>query len=219
MLELLLDRVSRTVHGRSGSVLYSGRSAFAGPSDIYVLGLNPGGSPISQCAETVELDIRQSLTGRAEWSAYQDECWLGKPAGTHGMQPRVLHLLKGLDRDPRRAPASNVVFVRTAREVDLAAEKAALLDACWPVHQAVIDGLGVRTILCFGGTAGAWVRERLQAHELAGSFVERNARRWRSLAHLDQQGRCVVTLTHPSIAKWDAAATDPTPFVRDMMAR
>jgi uracil-DNA glycosylase len=135
------------------------------------------------------------------------------------MQPRVRHLLRGLDRDPRRVPASNVVFVRTAREADLAAEKAALLEACWPLHQAVIDGLGIRTILCFGGTAGAWVRERLQAHGLAGSFVERNARRWRSLAHLDQQGRCVVTLTHPSIAKWDARATYPTPFVRAMLAR
>lgn len=26
-------------------------------------------------------------------------------------------------------------------------------------------------------------------------------------------------LTHPSIAKWDAPATDPTPFVRAMLAR
>jgi hypothetical protein len=112
-----------------------------------------------------------------------------------------------------------VVFVRTSREADLAAEKRALLNACWPVHQAVIDGLNVWTVLCFGGTAGAWVREALQANELAGSFVERNARRWTSFAHLNAEGRCVITLAHPSIAKWDAPATDPTPFVRAMLAR
>ena len=131
----------------------------------------------------------------------------------------MLHLLRGLDRDPRRVPASNVVFVRTAREADLAAEKRALLSACWPVHQAVIDGLNVRSILCFGGTAGAWVREALNAHEMTGSFVERNAIRWTSLAHVNAEGVCVITLTHPSIAKWDAPTTDPVPFVRAMLAR
>jgi hypothetical protein len=29
----------------------------------------------------------------------------------------------------------------------------------------------------------------------------------------------IATLTHPSIAKWDAPPTDPTPFVRAMLAR
>ncbi|WP_331538133.1 hypothetical protein [Phenylobacterium sp.] len=101
----------------------------------------------------------------------------------------------------------------------VAAEKRALLTACWPVHEAVIEGLDVRTVVCFGGTAGAWVREAFQANELAGTLVERDARRWTSYAHLNGQGRCVITLTHPSIAMWDAPATDPTSFVREMLAR
>jgi hypothetical protein len=55
----------------------------------------------------------------------------------------------------------------------------------------------------------------LRAKELAGTLVERNARRWTSHAHVNGQGRCVITLTHPSIAKWEAPATDPTSFVRE----
>jgi hypothetical protein len=131
----------------------------------------------------------------------------------------VLHLLRSLGRDPRRVPSGNVVFVRTSREADLKEEKQALLQACWPVHQAVIDKLGIRTVLCFGGTAGLWVREALGAHCVADTFVERNARQWTSSAHLNAVGQCVITLTHPSIAKWDAVATDPTPLVRAMLAR
>jgi uracil-DNA glycosylase len=133
------------------------------------------------------------------------------------MQPRVRHLFKELGRDPRRTPASNVVFARTSREVDLQQEKASLLAACWPVHAAVIEGLGVKAILCFGGTAGTWVREALGAHDLAGTFVEENKRRWTSRAHRNGAGQCVLTLTHPSIANWRDPRTDPTGLVKEAL--
>jgi uracil-DNA glycosylase len=83
--------------------------------------------------------------------------------GKWGMQPRMLHMLASLGLDPRAVPASNVVFVRSSTEAMLQGEKESLLRACWPVHQAVIDALGVRVVLCFGGIAGRWVREELGA--------------------------------------------------------
>jgi hypothetical protein len=129
-------------------------------------------------------------------------------------------MLNGLGRpDPREVPASNVVFVRSTDEAALAAEKAALLEQCWPVHAAVIDALGVSTILCLGGTAGRWVRTLLGANELAGRFTERNARGWANEAHVGASGVCVVTLTHPGRADWRNPAADPTPLVREMLAR
>ncbi|MDB5419225.1 MAG: hypothetical protein JWP50_2644 [Phenylobacterium sp.] len=217
VLEALLDLVDPVLGSRSGSVFYSGRSAFSEPNDLYLLGLNPGGSPSELAADTIERHIQEAIKGRTEWSAYEDESWQGKLPGTYGMQPRVLHLLRQLGRNPRKTPASNVAFVRTRREADLNREKADLLKSCWPVHQAVIEELRVRVVICFGGTAGAWVRQELEAHEEAARFTEDNQRRWTSHAHRNCNGLCVLTLTHPSIAKWNTAATDPTPLVRRML--
>jgi hypothetical protein len=215
-----LRLVPRSIRQRSGSVFYSGRAAFSRPSPLYILGLNPGGSLIVQADETIERDIASYAEPSKEcWSRYADESWGGRLPGTSGMQPRVLHLLYGLRLDARAVPASNVVFVRSAREATLKAEKLALLRACWPVHQAVIESLGVRVLLCFGSTAARWAREVLDAHELVGTFTERNRRRWTSTAHANADGTCVVKVTHPSIADWRNPVADPTRLVRDILTR
>ncbi|HWO22852.1 MAG TPA: hypothetical protein VNO30_29030 [Kofleriaceae bacterium] len=208
----LLGTVDESLHGRSGSVFYSGRRAFAVPAKLYMLGLNPGGNPITQREQTIARNI-EALRLRDSWSAYADESWRNRPAGTHGMQPRVLHLLRRLNLEPRLVPASNVVFVRTAREADLSREKEQFLPLCWKIHAAVIERLGVRVVTCFGRTAGSWVREQMGAHEQVDEFIEQNGRRWSSHAHAASDGRRVVTLTHPSIADWTNPKTDPTPLV------
>lgn len=214
-----LRLVPSGIRQRSGSVFYSGRAAFSRPSRLYILGLNPGGSPIVQADETIQRDIASYADPSREcWSRYADESWGGRLPGTSGMQPRVLHLLSSLKLDARTVPASNVVFVRSAREAALEAEKLALLRACWPVHQAVIESLRVRVLLCFGSTAARWAREALDAHEVVGTFTERNKRRWTSTAHANADGTCVIKVTHPSIADWRNPVADPTPLVRDMLA-
>jgi uracil-DNA glycosylase len=129
------------------------------------------------------------------------------------MQPRVLHMFKQLGLNPDDVPASNVVFVRSNREAALAAEKNELLASCWPVHDAVINKMGVKTIACFGRTAGRWVRGLLAANEKVGEFVEQNSRRWTSEAHSSHSGLTVVTVTHPSVADWRNPASDPTPLI------
>jgi hypothetical protein len=218
MLEDFLSLVPSSILHRSGAVFYSGASAFDHPCDVYLLGLNPGGSPIAQAQETISRNIADALTSaRREWSAYADESWQGRPPGSHGMQPRVLHLLRGLNLDPREVPASNIIFVRTNRESHLATEKRTMLNACWPVHRSVIEKLHIKAVLCFGGTAGQWTREALGAHKLVGIFTENNARRWTSQAHENPGGGLVLTLTHPSIADWRAPSTDPTSFVKAML--
>jgi hypothetical protein len=204
---------------RSGSVFYSGPAAFAVPSNLYLLGLNPGGSPTAQANETIERDLSEWRSGPQRWSAYVDESWRGMPPGTYGIQPRIRHLLDRLGLDPRDVPASNVVFLRSNDEAALAAEKQSLLSKCWPVHRAAIHALGVSTVLCLGGTAGQWVRSLLGATTRAGRFVESNSRGWTSEAHLSDAGMCVVTLTHPGRADWRNPAADPTPLVRDMLGR
>lgn len=53
----LLDLIEEGIRHRSGAVFYSGRVAFSRPSSLYVLGLNPGGSPTKQANETIQRDI------------------------------------------------------------------------------------------------------------------------------------------------------------------
>lgn len=213
MFDAFLNLVDRALRPHSGRVLYSGRAAFSRASSLYILGLNPGGNPILQVNETIARDVEEARARPDDWSAYRDDRWNGYPAGTRGMQPRVLHLFNRLNLSPGTVPASNVVFVRTRRESDLKASKQELLEACWPVHGAVIDGLGIRTVLCFGNTAGAWVREIMGADREVDRFVEENNRRWKSCVHRSRDGMSVITLTHPSIADWTKPATDPSPMV------
>ena len=205
---------------RPGSIFYSGRAAFSIPSRLYVLGLNPGGSPVLE-PTPIRKDLAWWTEGPEHFSRYIDERWdAGRaPAGTSGMQPRVRHMFTCLGLDPRQVPASNVAFVRSPGEADLAAEKSALIAQCWPVHLAVIETLGVDTVLCFGKTAGLWVREALGAHSLIDDFVELNNRRWTSTVDSAADGRVVVTTTHPSRVDWSNPAADPTPLVRRALER
>lgn len=203
---------------RSGSVFYSGRSAFGRAGKLYVLGLNPGGSPAGQASETIGRSIADWRQGPRRWSAYKDESWRGAPPGTWGMQPRILHLFDGLSLDPCAVPASNVLFVRSSDEATLP-DKSELLQQCWPVHRSVIESLDIRTIVCLGGTAGRSVRSLIGADRLVARFVERNGRRWANEAHVGSGGLCVVTLTHPGRADWRNPAADPTPLVREMLTR
>jgi len=219
-LEDFAELVPSALRQRSGAVFYSGRAAFESQSDLYILGLNPGGNPSRQAAETVQANIDASLQRAAsDWSAYVDDSWNGKRPGSWKMQPRIRHLLARLQRDPRRTPASNVVFTRSAREADLLHEKQALLEACWPLHRTVIQALNVKVVICLGRTAGRWVRDATGAQKVQENFREDNARGWISQAHSNESGLQVVTLTHPSIAAWKVEATDPTSLVRSALSR
>jgi hypothetical protein len=211
--------VDSAVMSEPGSVFYSGRGAFSEPSDLYILGLNPGGAPTDLAEDTIGRNLKNWKTLPEYWSAYRDDAWEGCKAGEYGMQPRVRHMFDKLGRDLQKTPASNVVFVRSRNEYDLAKRKAELLELCWPVHDAVIKRLGIRSILCFGSTAGAWTRQALGADIELGIFKEFNRRGWTSTAHTTQGGICVVTLTHPSRADWRNPEADPTPLVRQALAR
>jgi len=213
-----LESIPTRLLSQSGKVFYSGRAAFSGPSDLYILGLNPGGDPQAQAAETIDADLARFWEGPAWWSDYADESWHGAPPGTWGMAPRILHMLASLKLDPRAVPASNVIFVRSSTEATLQANKEVLLQACWPVHRAVIDALGIRVVICFGGTAGRWAREGVGAVQQVDSFQETNRRGWRSESHATRDGRMVLTLTHPGRANWCNPDADPTCLVRRALA-
>ena len=170
--ELLLDK--------SGEVFYSGRRAFGAPSELYILGANPGGTPEGMPDSTVSRHINQVLYDKpANWSAYRDESWYGRAPGKSLMQRGVLHLFKRLQLNPGEVPASELVFLCSKSLAEIPFER--LAEQCWPFHQAVIDRLGVKVVVCIGKRAGKFVRRQLNAHKPIDWFSERNKRGWKAI--------------------------------------
>jgi hypothetical protein len=204
------------------SVFYSGVSAFVKDAPLYILGLNPGGEE----GDTVDISLGAFASQTEDYSAYAEERWPDEPhikPGTSRMQRSVRHMLTNLKLEPYQVPASNLIFLSSRNEKGLK-DKSSLLETCWPVHQAVIDTLRVRTILCFGQTAGNFVRKKLGADIEVGRYTETNNRRWTSRAHSmsdnpTSDNLVVVTVTHPSWADWRNEKADPTPLVKRMLER
>ena len=218
MIDDLKALIPESLQSESGAVFYSGRAAFSAPSPLYILGLNPGGSPQLQSDDTVSKHTDMILSGNENWSEYQDEVWWeGHNPGESGMQPRVVHLIRTLGLDPQKTPASNVVFLRSALEKDIASTFGDLALRCWPFHQAVIERLGVRVVLCFGKRAGNWVCQQLNATNCIAEFVEENRRRWRTRVYRNSDGIAVVVATHPSRADWTVRETNPSELVRAVL--
>jgi len=215
MIETFVDLIPPELRQTSGSVFYGGRSAFSGPASVYILGRNPGGDPVARPDETVARHTDFVLsTAPEDWSAKGDEAWTGRPVGEAQLQLGVQHLLAALSLDPRRVPASNLFFARSRQSADFgAAEQNALIDLCWPFHEAVIQRLAPRAIICLGVDTGECVRQRLHAHELVATFAEQNKRGWTSRAWRNEQGLLVFALTHPGRVAWYRTATDPSPMV------
>jgi len=218
MIESFFKNIPIELFQRSGKVFYSGRKVFLAPSSLYVLGVNPGGAPKNHQNETVGNHSLAVLNDYPDdWSAYRDERWEGFEPGTYGMAPRVLHLFARLELNPGSVPCSNLVFVRSQRENDIAQEMAALADLCWPFHQCVIEQHRPQVVLCFGKTTGNYVRRKLNANILISEFVETNRRKCRSQAFVNKEGVNVVIATHPSIANWCKVDADPTDLVLDLL--
>ena len=181
MIEEFAARVPPELTERSGSVFYSGRRAFGQPSELYVLGLNPGGDVRNHLASTVSAHTRRVLQQEPDnWSAYRDESWEGARPGAYNMQPRMLHFFKKLNLDPGSVPSSSVVFLRSKSEAELKGDFREIARQCWPFHQAVMQELGVRVIVCLGEKSASWMRDQIDAHSPVDVFKEKNQRGWSS---------------------------------------
>ena len=215
MIEELAKAIPPALLNRSGKVFYSGRQAFSSPAGLYVLGINPGGDTTTLSGETIAAHTHEVLTRKpVDWSAYRDESWKGKTAGTYGMQPRVLHLFARLGLSPGSVPSSNLVFPRSRREKTIEGDMTQLADDCWPFHAKVIETLGSKAILCFGQTVGNFVKRKFGASLKCDEFVEDNQRKWRSCVFTNDHHLKVIVATHPSIADWTSPRTDPSDLIR-----
>lgn len=215
MIEHFSKFIPKELREKSGSVFYSGRNAFTGKKQLYILGLNPGGSDITQKSETIKWHTDNILRNiNPFFSEYKDGVWNGKKAGKSGLQPRVLHLLNNLELNPYEVPASNVCFVRSPREINIASKINDYIDLCWTFHKNVIDHLEIKTILCFGKTAGKHIKNKIGANNLIDEFTEKNNRKWKTQVYKNNTEQFVIVATHPSIADWTNEKTDISKLVK-----
>jgi len=200
----------------SGKVFYSGRNAFTGKKKIYVLGANPGGDSRTETHKTVESHNNFVLSQKPNWSSYIHESWRGKPPGEFRFPKRVIYLFNRLNLNPYEVPSSNVVFRRTPR-VSGIRRRDPIWNDCWKFHEKVIEKLGIETVLCFGRDAERVVCKKTNANNLIDISEEENGRKWATRVFTNKSGFLVVSLTHPSIVKWDSEAADPTPFIKKIL--
>jgi len=114
-----------------------------------------------------------------------------------------------------------MVFVRSRTEQDIpGARMRAMAEMCWPFHEAMLEKLMVRVVVCFGGTVGSFVRAKLGGGREVDRFVEENSRRWTSRTfQTDAAGGVrVVQVTHPARADWCSPAADVSPLVARALA-
>lgn len=219
MISKIAKKVPLKLRSVSGSVFYTGRAAYAGKAQVYILGANPGGDPDEQSSETIQGHTDFVLNQAPDlWSAYCDECWTGRPVGQAPLQRRVQHLLSKLGLDTRQVPASNVVFSRSRRIEHLAGDYHQLAELCWPVHDAVLNNLQPKAVICFGEKAATEVKIRTGATLQIDKFVEQNGRKWTSSAWHSASGLIVFQLTHPAVADWISPDTDPSDMVSRVLA-
>jgi hypothetical protein len=131
----------------SGKVLYSSVSTLR-PGALYLLGLNPGGSPERE--RTIGDSLRDLEQGK-DWNDYSHEKWYPfKVAGRHRLQRNVIGLFNALDLDLESVCASNLVFRRSPSKDGIKLPTDA--DRCWKVHEMIFSIVEPRTILAFGNS-------------------------------------------------------------------
>ena len=223
MIDCFVEKIPELLKRKSGAVFYSGRSSFSSPSDLYILGTNPGGSPPNTPESSISKHIENVLYHKPpDWFDYKDGSWGGKPPSKHYLQKNVLHLLKEAKKNAREVPASEVVFLRSNNVAELKSYYSKsyeeLADECWPFHEAVIEKLGIRVIAVYGKSAGEYVRRKLKATEKVKEItVPHGMKRIhedRASAYRNAEGITVVNLWFPGIGHlyWSTPDKDQNPI-------
>ena len=192
---------------KSGKVFYSGKDAFNRPSELYILGINPGGDPCD-CVlkqETVSSHTKLVLHEYADnWSAYRDESWSGQQEGCDAIQKSLLHLFDGLNMDPGDVPSSNLYFPRSRNADKLGVRH---FKKCWPFHKTVVKNLRIRVLVCYGRKSAEFVRRQLMTSPHKKESYK--GRIW-----YNSEGLTVIYARHPSRGgSWENPKNDPTELI------
>lgn len=212
-----LDHIARLLGDEmldeSGGLLNSAESTLrpGGSSDIYFLGLNPGGEAGEELSvldnfPTVYESLAFSRLGVSGW----DQDWSRKGAsyapGQAPIQQRFKHIARFLGLAYGEILATNLVFARSRRFKVLPGIKEKL-EACLPAHQAMIDVVKPEVLWVMGNPDSAG--GALKLHNDVEWRQDANHNNW-SIGHgtVDFCGRTMMFCHTPHLTFWDADADD-----------
>ena len=204
MIEGIAKLIPESLKHKTGIAFFSGRRSFSKQSDLYILGINPGGEDPTDTPDTsLDSRVEEVLCNRKDdWAALKDDCWCGRCGRLpckHFLQRNLRHLIKQAGMNPRDVPVSEVVF-RTSRGVaKLDGKYRDYADLCWPFHKAVIDKLGIRVIAVYGKDSGEYVRKKLKA-DWVNDFtvpIGKGDKKRSSRTYRNADGLTVVTFWFP----------------------
>ena len=197
-----------------GEVFYSGRAAFSGSRPVYLLGYNPGSDP-GGGRSTVRASIEEACAREDDRFSLYYQDW--GPDRPEDMQRSLKAFFLDSGLCPKLTPSSNCVFVRSASVSAIAAGGRRRLEVeCWPFHQAVIDQLGIKAVLCMGTEAFGAVQRRFRVNgPITGPIDEQPwSTRQAHQAYRTQCGVRLFKLIHPSYGHWHCPKYNPAPLVR-----
>lgn len=138
----LLDKAA--VLSRSGGILYSASHTLT-KGDLYILGLNPGGSEGPRISEDLV-----ALPTKID-NSYLDESWRGYAPGEAPLQRRIKKLVESVGTELSNVCASNLIFMRSQDAKGIEYPNDA--DICWSVHKKVLDIVQPKLIIAFGNSS------------------------------------------------------------------
>ena len=182
-----------SIANRSGRVLYSAAATLR-PGSIYLLGLNPGGDPVTH-HDTIADSLRE-LPSRTI-NAYVDESWSGQEIGCSRLQRRVCWLIQQLGFNVRDVCAANLIFIRSSNSTGSDYPK--LAEFCWPVHERILRIVQPKAVVVFGNSGVSPFRF-LQVHYGATKLVSFHSGHgaWQCFGFTAPTGTKVVGLPHLS---------------------
>ena len=154
--------VNSELNNEPGSLIYSSIETLK-KSNIYFLGLNPGGVPEDKF--TVLEHFRFMLDDKNKnFNEYCDGVW--KPGGvirTKGkaiLQQRVQFLLSSLAINTRKVFASNLIFKRTRNEAELSNIKK-WAEICWAIHLRFLSSVDPSLLVVMGNFCFNFIRGKM----------------------------------------------------------
>jgi len=196
----------------SGSILISSEATlrWSAESDIYFLGLNPGGEAgqdfsIFNRFPTIYESLAFSRMGVSGW----DQDWSRKDAGYQPgqapLQRRFKHIARFLGLAYGEIFATNLVFARSRRFKALTRLEEQI-EACLPVHKIMMDIVQPKRLWVMGNTDHAG--SALTLHDDV-TWQDANHSNW-TIGHgtVDFCGHTMSLCHTPHLSLWDATADD-----------
>ncbi|MBG9997230.1 hypothetical protein I6F50_19550 [Pseudoalteromonas sp. NZS127_1] len=134
------------LYNRLGEGIYSSHETLK-EGDVYLLGLNPGGSGHTKLGEFMNNTLTRTR------NSYLNESWKNGQSeyaqGAAPLQKRIQGLLQGINQNVVDVCASNLIFTTSKSSQD-SNFNFGFAGTFWPFHQAVIEIVKPKVILTFG---------------------------------------------------------------------